>query len=421
MLAAVVGGFVVALVLLLGGQVLLRHPAVGMVMRVLVARAVAEGCGARVVGVAEMCGHLAHLALAHVGTRVPDGERRPVALRCGGQVDRRLAEVELGLGQAHVFERVAGGHRDHQRRRVGQADVLAGEDDHPAGDEPGVLAGLEHPRQVVDGGLRVAAAHRLDERADDVVVLVAVAVVAHRGPVQGLLDDLGGDRAVPGGLGGHLQRRQRTAGVPGGVALTLPRSTDRQALIIDERFNSGGKGADYMIDYLRRPIWNYWTTRDGEINQSPALNITGPKVMIINEWAGSGGDALPWYFRRAKLGTLVGKRTWGGLVGIYDYPLLMDGGYISAPRVAFYNLQGEWDVENYGTPADIEVDLDPALWRKGRDPQLEKAVEVALAELKAKPLPKYKKPPYPNYNNGNGPVAGSEAGSKAAGKPAKGN
>ncbi|MBL8171823.1 MAG: PD40 domain-containing protein [Acidobacteria bacterium] len=196
---------------------------------------------------------------------------------------------------------------------------------------------------------------------------------------------------------------------------------EKEGAVLDERFNGGGSAADYIVEAMRRQVHNKFTTREGEDFNTPVGALVGPKVMIINEYAGSGGDMMPWLFRKAGIGKLVGKRTWGGLVGVYDYPLLMDGGYISAPRVAFYNLQGEWDVENYGTPADIEVDLDPALWRKGRDPQLEKAVEVALAELKAKPLPKYKKPPYPNYNNGNGPVAGSEAGSKAAGKPAKGN
>lgn len=90
----------------------------------------------------------------------------------------------------------------------------------------------------------------------------------------------------------------------------------------------------------------------------------------------------------------------GGLVGIYDYPTLMDGGMVTAPRVAFYNLQGEWDVENYGTPADIEVEFDPAAWRQGRDPQLEKAVEAVLEQLKKNPLPKYQKPAYPNYQTG---------------------
>jgi tricorn protease len=142
--------------------------------------------------------------------------------------------------------------------------------------------------------------------------------------------------------------------------------------------------------------------------------------MVINEFAGSGGDMMPWLFRKAGVGKTVGKRTWGGLVGIYDYPTLMDGGSVTAPRVAFYNLQGEWDVENYGTPADVEIELDPAEWRKGRDSQLEKAVEVAMAELKAKPLPTYKRPAaFPNYNKGNAasPVSGNSA--KPAGKAVK--
>jgi tricorn protease len=149
--------------------------------------------------------------------------------------------------------------------------------------------------------------------------------------------------------------------------------------------------------------------------------ITGPKVMIINEYAGSGGDMMPWLFRQAGVGKLVGKRTWGGLVGVYDYPTLIDGGNISAPRVAFYNLKGEWDVENYGTPADIEVDFDPALWRQGRDPQLEKAVQVALDELKRKPLPVAKRPAYPNYHNGQGltPAVTGTGGGSSAGKAAK--
>ena len=106
---------------------------------------------------------------------------------------------------------------------------------------------------------------------------------------------------------------------------------------------------------------------------------------------------MPWLFKNAKVGPLVGKRTWGGLVGIYDYPPLIDGGGVTAPRVAFYNLNGEWDVENFGTAPDIEVEFDPALWRQGRDPQLEKAVEVVMDLLKKNPLPKHKKPTYPNY------------------------
>src|SRR5713226_6517400 len=131
----------------------------------------------------------------------------------------------------------------------------------------------------------------------------------------------------------------------------------------------------------------------------PALgSIFGPKVMIVNEFAGSGGDAMPWYFRRAKIGPLVGERTWGGLVGIYDYPQLMDGGFITAPRMAFWSPDGEWDVENHGVAPDVEVDLDPQAVCAGHDPQLEKAVQIVMDELKKNPLPQHKKPAYPNYH-----------------------
>jgi tricorn protease len=187
---------------------------------------------------------------------------------------------------------------------------------------------------------------------------------------------------------------------------------DKDGAVIDERFNGGGTAADYIIDYMRRPLLNRWATREGEDFSTPSASIYGPKVMIVNEYAGSGGDLMPWLFRKAGVGTLVGKRTWGGLVGIYDFPPLIDGGYVSAPRVAFYNLQGEWDVENYGTPPDVEVDFDPAQWRQGRDTQLERAVQVAMEQLKKNPPLKPKKPAYPNYNNGAGPVAtGGNAGS----------
>ena len=172
---------------------------------------------------------------------------------------------------------------------------------------------------------------------------------------------------------------------------------DKDAAVIDERFNGGGTAADYIIDYLRRPLMNYWATREGADFTTPVGSIYGPKVMIIDEYAGSGGDALPWYFRRAKIGPLVGKRTWGGLVGIYDYPQLIDGGNVTAPRVAFYSPEGEWDVENSGVAPDVEVELDPRAWRQGRDLQLEKAVEVVMEALRKNPAPEPRKPAYPNY------------------------
>jgi len=172
----------------------------------------------------------------------------------------------------------------------------------------------------------------------------------------------------------------------------------KDAAIIDERFNEGGQLADYIIDYLGRPLRSKVVTREGHDWSSPSEAIYGPKVMIINEMSGSGGDALPWYFRKAGLGPLIGKRTWGGLVGIGGYPELIDGGHVTAPRAAIYGLKGDWEVENHGVPPDIEVDLDPAVWRQGHDAQLEKAIEVVMQALKDHPLPEIKRPPYPNYH-----------------------
>jgi tricorn protease len=173
----------------------------------------------------------------------------------------------------------------------------------------------------------------------------------------------------------------------------------REGAVIDERFNGGGAAADYVIDYLRRPLQNYWMTREGHDFTTPVGAIFGPKAMIINMYAGSGGDALPWYFRDAKIGPMVGTRTWGGLVGIYDYPNLMDGGSVTAPRVAFYNRTGDWDVENHGVAPDYEVEITPKEWMSGHDPQLEKAVALVMDELKKNPLPAAKRPAFPNYHS----------------------
>jgi tricorn protease len=174
----------------------------------------------------------------------------------------------------------------------------------------------------------------------------------------------------------------------------------KEGAVLDERFNGGGSLADYIIDYLRRPVMSFVMTREGETYSEPQEAIYGPKTMIINEFAGSGGDAMPWYFRKAGIGPLIGTRTWGGLVGIGGYPQLMDGGSVTAPRWAIYGTKGEWEVENHGIAPDpgLEVELDPKLVRQGHDPQLEKAAEVTMEALKKNPPPAYKKPAYPNYH-----------------------
>ena len=172
----------------------------------------------------------------------------------------------------------------------------------------------------------------------------------------------------------------------------------KDAAIIDERFNHGGFLADFIVDYLRRPILNKAMTREGRDSSGPAGAIYGPKVMIVNQFAGSGGDALPWYFRKLGIGPIVGERTWGGLIGIGGYPTLLDNGYVMAPRWAIYGLKGDWEVENHGIAPDIEVMMDPKLVREGHDPQLEKAVETVMQLLKEHPMPEYVRPAYPDFH-----------------------
>ena len=133
----------------------------------------------------------------------------------------------------------------------------------------------------------------------------------------------------------------------------------RDGVIVDERFNGGGLLADHVIDYLRQPIRNYASTREGSDQQFPTSAIPGPKCMLINEQAGSGGDYMPYTFRQSGLGPLIGKRTWGGLVGIGGYPQLVDGGAVTAPRWGIWFPNGKWDVENRGVAPDMEVEFDP--------------------------------------------------------------
>ncbi|MCF7668637.1 MAG: PDZ domain-containing protein, partial [Verrucomicrobia bacterium] len=169
----------------------------------------------------------------------------------------------------------------------------------------------------------------------------------------------------------------------------------KQALIIDERFNSGGQIPDRFIELLNRPVYNYWGVRDGMDWQWPPVAHDGPKVMLVNGWSGSGGDAFPYYFRKAKLGPIIGTRTWGGLIGMTGAPRLIDGGSVTVPTFGIYSLKGKWIIEGHGIEPDIKVIDDPSLMAKGRDPQLERAIEKALELLeKHKPVVP-NKPPYP--------------------------
>jgi tricorn protease len=174
---------------------------------------------------------------------------------------------------------------------------------------------------------------------------------------------------------------------------------NKQAVIVDERFNGGGQLATDIVEFLSRKLMSSVATRDGDDEVEPQGAIFGPKVMLINEFAGSGGDAMPWYFRRAGVGKLIGKRTWGGLVGRAGSPGLMDGGGVSAPSSAVWDpAESKWIAENTGIQPDIEIEHDPDLVRQGHDPQLERAVEQILAELEKNPPKKLVRPQPPKYS-----------------------
>ncbi|HEV7239120.1 MAG TPA: PDZ domain-containing protein [Thermoanaerobaculia bacterium] len=168
---------------------------------------------------------------------------------------------------------------------------------------------------------------------------------------------------------------------------------DKDALIIDDRYNGGGFIPDRMIELIDRPVLNYWARRNVKPNATPAFAHVGPKVMLINGYSASGGDALPYYFRKRKLGTIIGTRTWGGLIGISGNPSLMDGGSVSAPTFRFLDTEGMWAIEGVGVAPDIEVVDRPDLVAAGQDPSLEAAVKLLMEELAKNPPKKIAVPP----------------------------
>ncbi len=173
---------------------------------------------------------------------------------------------------------------------------------------------------------------------------------------------------------------------------------NKQALVIDERFNSGGQIPDRFIEMLNRSPLAYWAIRDGSSNPWPPFANFGPKVMLINGWSGSGGDAFPDYFRKKGLGPLIGNRTWGGLIGISGVPELIDGGSITVPTFRMFNPDGTWFKEGHGVEPDIVVNEDLGMMAKGIDPQLEKGIEEIKMLLKDKG---FKVPATPAYQKRN--------------------
>jgi tricorn protease len=170
---------------------------------------------------------------------------------------------------------------------------------------------------------------------------------------------------------------------------------DKEGIIVDERFNGGGFIPDFFVERLQRTTMVYWSNRDGNGFRTPGTAIDGPKCILINQYAGSGGDAFPYYFRLKGLGPVIGKRTWGGLVGISHSLPLVDGGEVTMPDFGMWDpAKGDWVVENHGVDPDIEVENDPAAMVSGKDPQLERAIEYTMEKLRTNPP---KKPVRPKY------------------------
>ena len=175
---------------------------------------------------------------------------------------------------------------------------------------------------------------------------------------------------------------------------------DKDALIVDERWNSGGQIPDRFIELLSRKTLSYWAVRDREQFQSPPAAHNGPKVMLINGWSGSGGDLFPFYFKQVGLGPLVGMRTWGGLIGISGAPAMVDGGVVTVPTFRMYQTDGNWFNEGHGVDPDIEVPEDPSELARGIDTQLEAAIAESLRLLEVSPPPVVAQPPYEDRTAG---------------------
>ncbi len=201
---------------------------------------------------------------------------------------------------------------------------------------------------------------------------------------------------VSGGRIGYVYVPDTAIGGQNDLVRQFRGQWDKAGLIIDERFNSGGQIPDRFVELLGRKTLNYWAVRDGKDWQWPAVAHDGPMAMLINGWSGSGGDLFPLYFKKAGLGPLIGRRTWGGLIGISGSPALIDGGTVTVPTFGIYSKEGQWVVEGHGVEPDIEVIDDPALLAQGKDPQLDRAIQEVEAELKKHPPMASPKPVYPN-------------------------
>ncbi|MGC4045318.1 MAG: PDZ domain-containing protein [Armatimonas sp.] len=243
--------------------------------------------------------------------------------------------------------------------------------------------------------LTVSSKPTLDKEARD----VTVRPIGSEGPLRyraWIEENRKKVEALSGGKVGYIYVPDTGTGGQADLVRQFVGQLNKPALLIDDRWNGGGQIPTRFIELLNRPMTNLWAIRDGKDSPWPPDSHQGPKAMLINGLAGSGGDCFPYYFRQAKLGKLIGMRTWGGLVGLSGNPGLMDGSSVTVPTFAFYENDGTWAVEGHGVDPDIEVLDDPSKMQNGGDPQIEAAVRHLLEEIKRKPFVQPARPKYPN-------------------------
>jgi tricorn protease len=177
----------------------------------------------------------------------------------------------------------------------------------------------------------------------------------------------------------------------------------KEGMIIDVRYNGGGFVDQLIFARLRRVLAGMGSNRNWESGTVPPVVFNGAMACVTNHYAASDGDIFSYYFKYYKLGPLIGERTWGGVRGIRGNIPLMDGGYITRPEAARYDLNSKWVIENHGVQPDIVLENRPDLVVKGQDPQLEKAIEVVMKEIQADPKKLPPRPPdLPAYPEGPG-------------------
>ncbi len=247
--------------------------------------------------------------------------------------------------------------------------------------------------------------------ADKPVILTVNDKPTREGAREILVQTLGSEAALRHKAWVEANRRRVEAASGGQIGYIYVKNTGQEGqselyqqfraqvakpgLIIDERWNSGGQIPDRFIELLGRKVTNYWGVRDGRDWQTPTIAHTGPKVMLANGWSGSGGDCFPWLFRENQLGSIIGTRTWGGLIGMTGAPTLIDGGTVTVPTFSIFDREGKWIIEGYGVDPDIAVVDDPGELAQGRDPQLERAIIEVQKSLAQNPPSSPKKPAYP--------------------------